>query len=104
MVTISKVIHIEPASDDLGFVQEMFEHHAPYRTMAGYLPIKAQRTFLPLVQRLWAANGETLVAGAVIEPPARSPPGEFRIPIRVLCDSGSAPVRGGAQHKGGLLR
>jgi hypothetical protein len=88
MVTISKVIHIEPAFHDPGFVQEMFERHAPCRTMAGYLRIKALGTFLPLVQRPWAANGETLVAGAVIEPPARSPPGELRIPIRVLCDSG----------------
>ena len=79
MVTISKATHIEPASDGLGFVQEMFEPHAPCRTMAGYLPIKAQGTFLPLVQGLWAANGETLVAGAVIEPPARSPPGALRI-------------------------
>jgi hypothetical protein len=101
MVTISKLIHIESAFDDPGFVQEMFGRHAP---RARSLPIKVQGTFLPLVQRLWAANGETLVAGAVIEPPARSPPGEPRIPIRVLCDSGSGPVRGGAQHKGGLLR
>jgi hypothetical protein len=52
MATISKVIHIEPAFDDPGFVQEMFERHAPCRTLAGDLPIKAQETFLPLVQKL----------------------------------------------------
>jgi hypothetical protein len=64
MPTIPKTIRIEPAFDDPEFVREMFERNAPYRTMAGYLPIKAQDSFLPWFRGNWAANGEPLVAGA----------------------------------------
>ncbi|HLW69426.1 MAG TPA: hypothetical protein VKS22_02270 [Candidatus Binataceae bacterium] len=61
MPTISKIIRIEPAFDDPEFVREMFERNAPYRTMAGYLPIKAQDSFLPWFRGNWATNGEPLV-------------------------------------------
>ena len=64
MQNIAKLIRIEPGFDDPGFVREMFERHAPYRTMAGYLPIKAQASSLPWFRGNWAANGEPLVAGA----------------------------------------
>jgi hypothetical protein len=42
MATISKTIRIEPAFDDPEFVRTIFQRHALYRTMAGYLPTKAQ--------------------------------------------------------------
>jgi hypothetical protein len=64
MTTISKVIRIEPAFDDPEFVRAMFERHGPYRTMAGYLPIRARDTSLPWFRGNWATNGEPLVAGA----------------------------------------
>jgi len=41
MPTIAKSIRIEPAFDDPELVRGMFERHAPYRTMAGYLPAKS---------------------------------------------------------------
>ena len=65
MRTIAKSIRIEPAFDDPKLVQAMFERHAPYRTMAGYLPIASmEETSLPWFRGNWAANGEPLVAGA----------------------------------------
>ena len=65
MRTIAKSIRIEPVFDDPKLVQTMFERHAPYRTMAGYLPIASmEETSLPWFRGNWAANGEPLVAGA----------------------------------------
>jgi len=65
MQTIAKLIRIEPAFDDPEQVRAMFERHAPYRTMAGYLPIKSREgNSLPWFRGNWAANGEPLVAGA----------------------------------------
>ena len=65
MRTIAKSIRIEPAFDDPQSVRDMFERHAPYRTMAGYLPIKSmEETALPWFRGNWATNGEPLVAGA----------------------------------------
>ncbi len=64
MPTIPKLIRIEPAFDDPEFVRAMFERHAPYRTMAGYLPMKVNETVLPWFRGNWAASGESLVAGA----------------------------------------
>jgi hypothetical protein len=61
----AKTIRLEPAFDDRQLVREMFERHAPYRTMAGYLPIKSmEETALPWFRGNWATNGEPLVAGA----------------------------------------
>jgi hypothetical protein len=60
-----KLIRIEPAFDDPESVRAMFERYAPYRTMAGYLPIKSmEETALPWFRGNWATNGEPLVAGA----------------------------------------
>ena len=65
MLNIAKLIRIEPAFDDPELVWAMFERHAPYRTMAGYLPIESRDgTSLPWFRGNWAANGEPLVAGA----------------------------------------
>jgi hypothetical protein len=65
MPNIAKLIRIEPAFDDPELVRAMFERHAPYRTMAGYLPIESREgTSLPWFRGNWAANGEPLVAGA----------------------------------------
>jgi hypothetical protein len=59
------LIRVEPAFDEPGFLRTMFERHAPYRTMAGYLPIKSMgETALPWFRGTWAANGESLVDGA----------------------------------------
>jgi hypothetical protein len=65
-MAVSKAIRIAPAFDDPEFVREMFERQAPYRTMAGYLPMKARDTSLPWFRGNWAANGEPLVAGAEV--------------------------------------
>jgi hypothetical protein len=65
MNNIGKPIRIEPAFDDPQFVRGMLERHAPYRTMAGYLPIVSRGgTTFPWFRGNWAANGEPLVAGA----------------------------------------
>jgi hypothetical protein len=65
MQTIAKLIRIGPAVDDPEQVRAMFECHAPYRTMAGYLPIKSREgNSFPWFRGNWAANGEPLVAGA----------------------------------------
>jgi hypothetical protein len=65
MANIAKLIRIEPAFDDPELVRAMFERHAPYRTMAGYLPIESREgASLPWFRGNWAANGEPLVAGA----------------------------------------
>jgi hypothetical protein len=65
MRNIAEPIRIEPAFDDPELIREMFVSNAPYRTMAGYLPIKSQEeTRLAWFRGNWAANGEPLVAGA----------------------------------------
>jgi hypothetical protein len=65
MQNVAELIRIEPAFDDPALVRAMFERHAPYRTMAGYLPITSREgASLPWFRGNWAANGEPLVAGA----------------------------------------
>jgi hypothetical protein len=65
MHSVGKLLRIEPVFDDPEFVRAMFERNAPYRTMAGYLPIKKiEFADLPWFRGNWAANGEPLVAGA----------------------------------------
>jgi hypothetical protein len=61
----AKSIRIEPAFDEPELVKALFNQHAPYRTMAGYLPIASlEETCLPWFRGNWAINGEPLVAGA----------------------------------------
>lgn len=65
MRKLGKPLRIEPALDDPEFVRAMFERNAPYKTMAGYLPIKKNgAAHLPWFRGNWAINGEPLVAGA----------------------------------------
>ena len=65
MQNVAELIRIEPAFDDPALVRAMFERHAPYRTMAGYLPLESKEgTSLPWFRGNWAANGEPLVDGA----------------------------------------
>ena len=64
MRNIAKPIRIKPAFDDPEEVRALFEHHGPYRTMEGYLPITREGTSLPWFRGNWAANGEPLVTGA----------------------------------------
>jgi hypothetical protein len=64
MAAIAKAIRIEPAFDDPGLMLEMFRRHAPYRTMAGYLPIKSMgETCQPWFRGNWADKGEPQVEG-----------------------------------------
>ena len=59
MLNIVKAIRIEPAFDDPDEVPALFERQAPYRTMAGYLPIKSmEESGLAWFRGTWAANGE----------------------------------------------
>jgi hypothetical protein len=65
MPNIAKLIRIEPAFDNPELVRAMFARHAPYRTMAGYLPVESREgNSLPWFRGNWAANGEPLVADA----------------------------------------
>lgn len=65
MPTVTESIRIEPAFDDLAMIRAMFQRHAPYRTMAGYLPITSmEETVRPWFRGNWASNGAPLVAGA----------------------------------------
>jgi hypothetical protein len=65
MAAVVKAIRIEPAFDDPQSVLEMFQRHAPYRTMAGYLPIKSMgEDCQPWFRGNWADKGEPLVDGA----------------------------------------
>jgi hypothetical protein len=65
VLKVATLIRIEPAFDDPEFVRVMFERHAPYQTMAGYLPIKSmEETSSPWFRGNWATNGEPLVSGA----------------------------------------
>jgi hypothetical protein len=64
MADLSKAIRIEPAFDDPESVLEIFRRHAPYRTMAGYLPIKSMgESCQPWFRGNWADKGEPLVTG-----------------------------------------
>jgi hypothetical protein len=65
MAAVAKATRIEPAFDDPRSVLEMFQRHAPYRTMAGYLPIKSMgEACQPWFRGNWADKGEPLVDGA----------------------------------------
>ena len=64
MQNIAKLIRIEPAFDDPDAVRELFERHAPYRTIDEYIPATPGRPVLPYFRGNWAVGGEPLVAGA----------------------------------------
>jgi len=66
MQNLAKLIRIEPAFDDPGMVQALFERHAPYRTIAEYIPRKPEQSAFPYFRGNWAVGGEALVDG--VEP------------------------------------
>lgn len=64
MQNLSKVIRIEPAFDDPHLIRALFERHAPYRTIAEYIPRKPGQPAVPYFRGNWALGGEPLVDGA----------------------------------------
>ena len=64
MSGINKVIRISPAFDNPDQVKALFERHAPYRTIAEYIPRPAEESGLPYFRGSWAAGGNPLVEGA----------------------------------------
>src|SRR5262249_52533850 len=61
---LAKVIRIQPAFDDPDMVRALFERHAPYHTIAEYIPRKAELSAAPHFRGNWAVGGEPLVDGA----------------------------------------
>ena len=61
---LAKLIRIQPAFDDPDSVRALFERHAPYRTIAEYIPRKPEQPVLPYFRGNWAVGGEPLVGGA----------------------------------------
>jgi len=64
MEKLAKLIRIEPAFDDPDLVRALFERHAPYRTIAEYIPRKPGQAALPYFRGNWAVGGQPLVDGA----------------------------------------
>jgi hypothetical protein len=64
MQKLAKLIRIEPAFDDPDLVRALFERHGPYRTIAEYIPRKAEQAALPYFRGNWAVGGQPLVEGA----------------------------------------
>jgi hypothetical protein len=65
MRSITKPIRIEPAFDDPEQVWALFERHAPYHTIAEYIPRSSPDQYgLPYFRGNWAEGGEPLVDGA----------------------------------------
>ena len=64
MQNLAKLIRIEPAFDHPDMVQALFERHAPYRTIAEYIPRKPGQPPAPYFRGNWALGGEPLVDGA----------------------------------------
>ena len=64
MQNLAKLIRIEPAFDDPHMIRALFERHAPYRTIAEYIPRKPEQPAFPYFRGNWAIGGEPLVDGA----------------------------------------
>ena len=64
MQNLAKLIRIEPAFDDPKLVRALFERHAPYRSIAEYIPRKPDEPAVPYFRGNWAVGGEPLVDGA----------------------------------------
>jgi hypothetical protein len=63
MQNLAKLIRIEPAFDHPDLVRVLFERHAPYRTIAEYIPKKPEQPAVPYFRGNWAVAGEPLVDG-----------------------------------------
>ena len=64
MQNLAKLIRIEPAFDDPDMIRGLFERHAPYRTIAEYIPTKPEQPTFPYFRGNWAVGREPLVDGA----------------------------------------
>jgi len=64
MRNLAKLIRIEPAFDDPDMIRALFKRHAPYRTIAEYIPRKPEQPAFPYFRGNWAIGGEPLVDGA----------------------------------------
>jgi hypothetical protein len=64
MQSIARFIRIEPAFDDSDAVRALFERHAPYRTIAEYIPMTPEQAAHPYFRGNWAVGGKALVEGA----------------------------------------
>jgi len=64
MRNLAKLIRIEPAFDDPDMVRALFERHAPYRTIAEYIPRTPEKAAHPHFRGNWAVGGKPLVEGA----------------------------------------
>jgi len=64
MQSIARFIRIEPAFDDPDAVRALFERHAPYRTIAEYIPRTPEKAAHPYFRGNWAVGGKPLVEGA----------------------------------------
>ncbi|MBV8139560.1 MAG: hypothetical protein JO121_28595 [Deltaproteobacteria bacterium] len=64
MQKLARLIRIEPAFDDPDLVRALFERHAPYRTIAEYIPRKPDQAAFPYFRGNWAVGGQPLVEGA----------------------------------------
>jgi hypothetical protein len=63
MQNLAKLIRIEPAFDDPDMIRSLFERHAPYRTIAEYIPRRPEQPAFPYFRGNWAVGGEPLVDG-----------------------------------------
>jgi hypothetical protein len=59
-----KSIRIEPAFDAPDMVRALFVRHAPYRTIAEYIPRAPEQAAHPYFRGNWAVGGKPLVEGA----------------------------------------
>src|SRR5262245_66239827 len=64
MQSIARFIRIEPAFDDPDAVRALFQRHAPYRTIAEYIPRTPEKAAHPYFRGNWAVGGKPLVEGA----------------------------------------
>ena len=63
MQDLAKMIRIQPAFDNPDMVRALFERHAPYRSIAEYIPRKPDQPALPYFRGNWAVGGKPLVDG-----------------------------------------
>jgi hypothetical protein len=66
MRNIATFIRIQPAFDDPAAVRALFERHAPYRTIAEYIPRTPEKAVHPYFRGNWAVGGKPLVEGAEV--------------------------------------
>ena len=105
MQNIAKMCRIEPAFDDPDTVQELFERHAPYRTIVEYIPYQPGQPVLPYFRGNWAVGGKPLVDGAEailhnhrFIDAARSLFGSSRILPQLVVVNLNAPMPPGPTH------